>query len=138
MVLYETYGRLSYRQEGKSFGLSVRVDQGISDFYRALIPKCHEWQPQKYKAHITVVRIHKEFPPNKEFWGKYENKKIKFSYSPILHEGTVYWWLNAFSLELEDIRKELGLPVRSEYTLPPEGFTKCFHITICNKKRENI
>lgn len=134
MVLYDSYGRLSYRKEGESYGVSVRVDQGVADFYRALIPKCYEWQPQKYPAHITVVRIHKETPKNIDKWGKYENKKIKFAYSPILHEGTVYWWINAFSIELEDIRRELGLPVRSEYTLPPEGYTKCFHITVCNKK----
>jgi hypothetical protein len=28
----------------------------------------------------------------------------------------------------------LGLPVSSEYTLPPEGFVKCFHMTIGNFK----
>jgi hypothetical protein len=134
MILHNSEGRLSYRKEGNSYGLTVQVDQGISDFYRSLIPKYYDWQQQKYPAHITVVRIHKEVPKNLEHWGKYNNKKIKFAYSGMIHDGTVYWWLNAFSTELEDIRLELGLPVRSEYTLPPEGFTKCFHITLSNKK----
>lgn len=134
MVLYESKGRLSYRKEGTNFGLVVRADQGISEFYRSLIPKYHEVNRQKHSAHITVVRIYKEFPKNLAAWGKYENHKINFYYSPIVHQGTVYWWLNTFSTQLEEIRRELGLPVRSEYTIPPEGFTKCFHLTLGNKK----
>jgi hypothetical protein len=69
-----------------------------------------------------------------EVWGKYEGQEIDFSYENVIHSGTVYYWLNAFSTKLEEIREELGLPVSSQYTLPPEGFVKCFHITIANQK----
>jgi len=87
-----------------------------------------------YPPHITVVRVHKEKVPNKEYWDKYAGEEIEFSYSPIVHEGSVYYWLNVFCVRLEEIRRELGLSVVSEYTLPPEGFIKCFHMTLGNKK----
>jgi len=134
MELYKSTGRLHYRKEGNSVGVSVSVDQGMSEFYRSLIPKYLPSNRQKYPAHITVVRIHKERPKDMKFWGVHEGKQIDFSYSSYIHEGSLYWWLNAFSTELEEIRRELGLPVTSEYTRPPEGFAKCFHITLSNKK----
>lgn len=132
--LYKSSGTLHYRKESDSLGVSVSVDQGMSEFYRSLIPKYWTSSRQKYSAHITVVRIHKEKPKNMKFWGLYEGDKIEFYYSTYIHEGSVYWWLNAFSVRLEEIRRELGLPVTSEYTKPPEGFIKCFHITLANKK----
>ena len=115
-----------------SYKLIVEADQGISDFYRALIPKYYYAKPQKYPAHISVVR--KEVPVNLENWGKYEGEKIEFFYQSYIHIGTVYFWLNVFCCRLEEIRLELGLPVDSPYTLPPEGFNKCYHMTIGNKK----
>jgi hypothetical protein len=85
-----------------------------------------------YPAHISVVR--KEVPPVLSAWEKYQNEPINFNYSPEIHFGSVYIWLNVFSTELEAIRRELGLPVSSQYTLPPEGFVKCFHCSIGNFK----
>lgn len=134
MKLHESKGVLQYRKEGNSYGVVVRADQGISDFYRSLIPKYFACNRQKYPAHITVVRIHRERPQNMKFWGLYDGLEIDFFYSSYIHEGSVYWWLNAFSTKLETIRQELGLPVTSQYTRPPDGYNKCFHLTIGNKK----
>jgi hypothetical protein len=114
--------------------LVVNADQELSNYYRVLIPKWKNAKSQMYPAHITVVREGLEEPKNLEFWGKYQGEKIEFYYSPEVQEGTVYFWLNIFSVRLEEIRIELGLSVHSEYTLPPEGFTKCFHMTVGNKK----
>lgn len=116
------------------YKLIVEVDQGISDYYRSLIPKYIVANPPRYPAHITVVRSYKETPTNLEPWGKYEGEKVEFFYDPEIKSGRVFHWLNAFCKRLEDIRLELGLPVVSEYTLPPEGFVKCFHITVANQK----
>lgn len=127
--LFKSDGILHYG----STKLIVKVDPGIAYFYRSLIPKSIDIDPQKYKPHISVVR--NETPVNMENWGKYENEKVEFSYSPIIHNGQVYWWINVFSIELEEIRLELGLPVSSQYTQPPDGFIKCFHITLGNCKR---
>lgn len=134
-VLYQSKGALRYGVDNNGIPkLTVDVDPGIVELYRALIPP---WLPklnrQMYPPHISVVRKEPVIP-NRNKWGAYEGYEVEFSYSPIVHSGTTYWWLNAFSKKLEDIRLELGLNVSSPYTLPPEGFDKCFHITLGNLK----
>lgn len=126
--LFKSEGTIHYG----STKLIVKVDPGISYFYKSLIPKYINIDPQKYRPHISVVR--NETPINMENWGKYENEKVEFSYSNEIHNGQVYWWLNAFSIELEKIRVELGLSIKEHYTQPPDGFIKCFHITLGNCK----
>lgn len=132
-IFYEATGQLQY---SKDWRLVVRVDQGTADYYRSLIPKWQPCQRPRWPAHITVVRQEKETPVHKEHWWKYNHQEVKFIYSPYIHQGTVYYWLNAYCKRLEEIRVELGLPVHSQYTLPPEGFKKNFHITIANMKDE--
>jgi hypothetical protein len=112
--------------------LNVMVDPGIVSLYRDLMPLYYTCYPQMYPPHISVVR--KEVPPRMDLWGKYEGDEVEFAYSNYIYEGTVYWWLNAFSTRLEEIRVELGLPITSLYTRPPDSFEKVFHITIGNKK----
>jgi hypothetical protein len=128
MILHTSIGTLRY---GFTH-LVVDVDTEIPRYYRALLPKYVEIQPQMYPAHISVVR--KETPPNMDLWKKYDGEKVEFKYSPIVHEGSVYFWLNVFCQRLEKIRVELGLPIHSPYTLPPEEFVHCFHCTLGNKK----
>lgn len=132
-TLYKTQGIARYSIiDADYYKLSVDIDPDISKYYRALIPRSIKPNPQKYTPHVSVVR--KEVPPNINFWNKYEGKEIELYYENIVHFGEVYCWLNVFSKPLEDIRLELGLPVSSQYTLPPEGFIKCFHTTIGNYK----
>jgi hypothetical protein len=69
-----------------------------------------------------------------DVWGKYENQEISFDYSGVVREGVVYFWLDVYCRDLEDIRAELGLSVSSEITRPPDSFKQCFHMTIANKK----
>ena len=134
-MIYQSKGPLRYSYEGDvGHKLIVEVDPEIASFYRSLIPKYHKLNPQRYRPHISVVR--KEVPINMECWGKYEGDLVEFEYSNEVHHGTVYWWLNAFSYKLEEIRLELGLPVSTEYTRPPGDYIKCFHITIGNNKGE--
>lgn len=133
-LMFSSIGTIRYETKDEGYRLSVEIDQQIADYYRALVPF---WKPitrQRYGAHITVVRIGKEVPVNIEHWGKYDGEQVPFFYEPCVYEGTVYYWLNVWCVRLEEIRKELGLPVTSLYTLPPEGFVKCFHCTIGNKK----
>lgn len=129
--LYEAKGVLRYSE---NFRLVVEVDEELSNYYRSLIPKWKPIQRQKYTPHVTVVRGRGDRPPNPEHWEKYQDEEIKFLYSPDVQEGSVYYWLNVFSTRLEEIRGELGLPIHDEYTQPPEGFVKCFHMTLGNKK----
>lgn len=131
MLLYKSEGILRYGDDNR---LVVEVDQGIKEYYYSMIPKSWHKQGLRHPAHITVVRTGKEIPPFPEHWWRYDGEKLVFEYSPIIHHGTVYYWLNTFCTRLEDIRQELGLSIRSEYTIPPQGFTKCFHISIGNKR----
>ena len=130
-VFRTSTGILKYTPEPNN--LKVEIDRGISDFYRSLIPKAIRPQSQAYHPHISVVR--KEIVPNVNFWRKYEGEEIEFTYSNIIHFGRVYCWLNVFCKRLEEIRKELGLPVDSPYTRPPEGYFKTFHCTLGNQKK---
>ncbi len=83
--------------------------------------------------HITIVRPEKE-NPKLAHWGKYEGKELTFKYGNIICWDSIYFWLRVFCVELEDIRLELGLPVESVYTRPPDGHRKIFHLTIANLK----
>lgn len=130
MELYKSTGVLRYSQTG--LNLRVDIDQAIVEYYRALVPKWIPLNRQAFRAHISVVRH--EDVPNMELWRRHEGERIEFHYIPYVHHGKVYYWLNAFCTRLEEIRLELGLPVSSQYTLPPEGWVKCFHITIGNLK----
>jgi hypothetical protein len=129
--MFESQGKLHYSIV-KYHKLIVEVDSEIVRYYRAMMPKYVQSQPQMHRPHISVTRH--ERIPNLDFWGKYEGELVKFYYDGIIHEDTVYYWLNCFCGRLEEIRVELGLSVHSQYTEPPEGFKKVFHITISNKK----
>lgn len=129
-MLHTAQGILKYNQN--SYKLIVEVEQDIVDYYRALLPKYIVINRQRYGAHISVVR--KEMPTCLDVWGKYEGELVTFNYTSEVFFSKVYCWLNVFCVRLEEIRLELGLPVASEYTLPPEGFIKCFHMTLGNFK----
>lgn len=131
--MFNSVGILRYsRLDNGDYKLIVEVDTEIVRYYRYLTPKWVVSNPQAYPAHISVVR--KEEPVFLENWAKYDGHLVEFQYSSTVHSGTVYHWLNAFSTRLEEIRLELGLPVSSPYTRPPDNFSKCFHITIGNRK----
>lgn len=130
MTLFKSTGRLRY---GNDYRLVLDVDQELSDYYRSLIPKCKNAKRTRWFAHVTLVRLGQEVPRNKSVWNKYNREKIDFYYDPYIHEDRIYFWLNVFSKRLEEIRRELGLPMFTSYP-PPTGFVKSFHITIANTK----
>ena len=112
----------------------MEFDQEIADYYRALIPKWLNPQRPRWRAHVTVVRQEKEMPTLLEAWGRYEGERVEFLYDATIKMDKIYFWINVFCVRLEEIRLELGLPVSVVYTLPPDGFGKCFHCTIANMK----
>lgn len=114
--------------------LVLDVDQSIVEYYRSLLPKSLRTNPQKYDAHISVVR--KESPSNIQFWGKHSGEEVEFEYAHDIRNGSVYFWIDAFSRRLEEIREELGLPVESLFITPPDGYRHVFHVTIANIKEQ--
>ncbi len=107
--------------------LVLNIDPNLTKYYLKLIPKYHDAKPQMYPAHITVVRGGKETINKPAAWGKYEGKEIHFTYDNDIQSDATYFYLNAYSPELEKIREELGL------TKIRPGFNS-FHITIANVK----
>jgi hypothetical protein len=135
-MLDKSTGILEYGEGNSGLKLILKIDPNIYFFYRSLIPKYVGLNPQKYEPHISVVR--KEIPLNMNFWGKYEKEKVEFEYNSYIHHGEVYYWINAFSKRLEEIRLELGLSLLNKYGEAPEGFNKIFHITVGNIKKSQL
>lgn len=131
-ILHTSTGILRYSGNNR---LAMEVDQGLSDFYRSLIPRYMPNNRPRWAAHVTVVRDGKEEPVHREFWGKYEGEEVSFLYSPYIHADNVYYWLNVFCVRLEEIRIELGLPCTNLQSDLPPLFRKCFHMTLGNRKQ---
>jgi hypothetical protein len=119
-------------QYGPGLRVVAWVDQGIADFYRSLIPKYYFVQPQKYPAHITVVRLSKESAKNMEVWNKYEGEEVPIQYGNEIGFDGIYYYLNVMSDRIGAIREELGLP---RFRFGDLGADRCcYHITIGNCK----
>jgi hypothetical protein len=126
--MFKSFGKLIY-SNGRCI---VQVGNGLSDFYRSLIPKHIKYNRPRYPAHITVVRTGIETAKLSE-WGYKHNKTLKFTYDPYVWIGKKYIFLDSFCEELEEVRDRLGLP---RHRIPhPLGMNySCFHITLANRK----
>lgn len=130
-LLYKSYGILKYFRE--PFKCIVEIDQNLVDYYRKLIPKVHKVNRQGWSAHISVVRNRTPDDFDIFKWGQYEGELIGFAYSPKIQNDETYFWLNCYSLRLEEIRTELKIPPYEHLNLP-EGYSQRFHTTIGNLK----
>lgn len=128
--MFESEATVRY---GPGIRVIAEVDQGISDFYRSLIPKYYYANPQKYRAHITIVRTNKEFPLM-DNWGKHEGKKILFQYDSYIHFDGLIFWLDAYSKDIGRIRQELGLPEYRDDRAYNGVLRDAYHISIANIK----
>lgn len=128
--MFKSNGILQY---GPGIRAVIWVDQGIAEYYRKMIPKYYYVQPQMYKAHITVVRTNKE-NPTIAVWNKYNGEEISFKYDNQIRTDGTYWYLNAYSEKIGDIREELGLPRFRFGELGAERSS--YHITIGNVKHQ--
>jgi len=129
---YKSEGVLAYSIEPTvGHKLSLAVDHGIVDTYRALVPKSVRLQRTRFPPHISVIR--KEPIPNLDLWGRYEGEDVPFEYEPLIYNDETYFWLRCFSPRLIAIRRELGLEDLSFLARPPD-LADCFHVTIGNLK----
>lgn len=94
-VLHESVGVLRYTHTpGHSHKLILACDQAIMDYYRGLLPPWKKANPQRYTAHVSVVRH--ELPVNLAEWGRHEGEEVPFKYTGQVFFGRVYCWLNVF------------------------------------------
>lgn len=114
----------------------MRIKSSIMRFFLP-IPRCPKRQRrlavgklgQKYSPHISVVR---ESFPIKDI-SQFSGEIVMFTYDFDIVCGDVYFWLNAESARLRELRLELGLSELDWYNRPPDN-KDCFHITIGNLK----
>ena len=109
--------------------VSVSVDKAIGEYYYALIPKYFRVLKPRWTPHVTVVSPIDEIV-HPEMWGDREGQRANFAYDHVVLYEKGFWWFNLWSIEMEDIRKELGMSIKSRVTIPPEGYSKCFHCTV--------
>jgi len=109
--------------------VTVGIDQEILNYYYSLIPKYYHVFKPRWKAHVTVVRPEENTVINR-FWESRQSHIAKFVYDPTILWENGFWWFNLWSNEMDQIRLELGLSIKSRITIPPAGYTKCFHCTI--------
>jgi hypothetical protein len=121
-------GILHYSDD--EYRLVLKVEQDLSDYYRAMIPLYNRAYKQGWPAHLTVIRPEFDIPSKIEYWGRYEGEVVDFVYSPYIEWGKGFYWFNAWSKRLEIVREELGLINISKFALKPEGYNKTFHCTI--------
>ena len=127
--MFTTIGILTYYDN--PYKLAVGIDDEIGRYYRSLIPKYFNVRKPLYSSHVSVIR--KEVPQVLGTWRKFHGEKVPIHYDNFIYNDELYFWLNAFSPQLEKIRRELGLSNLSEYTKSPDGQHR-FHITIANTK----
>lgn len=113
------------------YKLIVEVDNSVASYYRSLAPKFLHIKKPLYSAHISVVR--NIVPPNLEQWGRWQNRVVSFEYDSYVYNDELYYWLNVYSWELEQVRQDLGLKPYGDVTWSPDGRHR-FHLTIGNLK----
>ncbi len=116
---------LGYLKYGPEIKLVLAADEGIAEYYRSMVPKSITINPQRYPAHVSVVR--RETPPLMSAWGVHEGAPVWFEYENIIANDEKYYWLNVRCKRLEEIRVELGLE-------PHPWWRNSYHLTIGNVK----
>tara|TARA_R110000803_G_scaffold79890_1_gene145609 strand:+ start:479 stop:814 length:336 start_codon:yes stop_codon:yes gene_type:complete len=100
------------------------VDPEIGKYYYSLIPKARYAQRQMWPSHVTVVRKDLESAEALD-WNQYDGAIVEVQYENKIRFTNNYYWLDAWSKDIEKIRVSLGLP--------PYRFDT-YHITVGNTK----
>lgn len=124
-MLFITEGVLFYGAKSAK----VELDKSINDYYFSLIPKYYRAQPQLHKTHITVVRYFEyyDYKFDDTLWGIGGGDKIVVSYDSTIKQNGCYFYLEAWSQQINKLRTTFGLPsTRQRYN--------SHHISIGNVK----
>ena len=96
------------RTKRRKHFLIARVDRSVVKYYQWWI-----WQrfrvkltDSAWKPHCTVVRGER---PRTNAWRAHKGEKITLQYSPAFWTNGKHWWLPVYSVDIQNIRRELGL-----------------------------
>lgn len=84
----------------------------------------------KFPLHVSVYRSNVP-PPDWTYWSHI--KMATISYSSLVRNDQIYWWLPVQSHSLEQLRLQFGLDPIDDVTMSPDKQDR-FHITIGNCK----
>ncbi len=119
---FKSSGKIIYDpKRGKvcdPFWAIVVCDEGIIDYYRWHLLRwgIESERGSLWGSHISFVKG--ERPKDISLWKKYDGLKIEFSLSNnIRFDNGIHIWLDIYSPQLHDIRKELGLKDLSSMSL---------------------
>lgn len=101
----------------------INVDNQISNYYCWWMKRQYGFDLHRpmYGSHVTIFNDKDRIKDKTKFLstiGKYENMKIKFSYSPVVEQHWKFFVLPVKCEQMEELRYSVGLPILN------------FHITI--------
>lgn len=123
-------GILSYSMGSEGPRLVLEVDPELARLARKLIPPVYNAKQMRYAPHVTVVRRE---AIDESAGLRYNGELVEFMYDPVIALDDTYFWYRVYSLRLNFVRLELGLPSETALTRPPDG-QSCFHLTVANRK----
>ena len=135
-MIFQSIGRLRYSEPTLGvYRLVLEIDSQINAYYLSLVPKYFALRSQKHGSHITVCRPFREEPTDLGAWRKHEGVEIVWCYSSTIRFNDSYAWLDVWSLDLERVRRELGLSLVNSVEGPwLFGYIYRFHTTLGNFK----
>ena len=105
----------------------AEFSKDFGNYYFSLIPKYYYANRQKYNTHVTIVRGFEKPKIWKDFLD-INGTTIDIFYSPIILYIEPYFFMNCWSKQIINIRRELGL---SKYRFNKQ---QSYHISIGNTK----
>ena len=120
MQVYKTFAHVVSNKPK----IVAELSKDFGDYYFSLIPKYYYANRQKHSVHVTIVRSFEVVPDN--LWKSFSDKIVIY-YDPTIIFGIPYFYLNCWSKDIINIRRELGL---SKYRFERSSY----HITIGNTK----
>lgn len=127
--LFEISGKLDYSVVAGGFRLVADMDVKFAHYYYSLLPKYLRVVKTGYSPHVTIVRFRIDSPVL-DNWGKRQGQIVKMMYWPVIRNDEKFFWLDMFSLELEEIRQELRLPLPGQRKPSNPMYLRTFHMTL--------
>jgi len=123
---YHSFGQVAYREDGWA---SLKCSYDLARYYRTQIKeKAPLVQIPMHGSHITICSG-KFDKPLEKYWGKYEGKWIKFTYTNNFIEDNRFWYLKVVCPFIISMRDELELEPLKGHRFLKRGL----HLTLGRK-----
>lgn len=125
--IYKSYGKVAYRENG---WITLYCCRDLARYYQAQIKEKPQLiQFPMHGSHITICNGRWETVKNQEFWGKYQGKKVFFTYSNEIIKDHRFWFLKIRCGFIHKMRAELGLEPLATHKKLRRGL----HLTLARK-----